>query len=512
MITSKIKHIYLIALAAMAIISCQKDPYNLVEYGQIQGVVIDAKTSKPLVGVEVSTTPASSSVITNEKGEFTIANVKTGDVTVNAKKYNYKNTTVQANVTEGNTTNVSLILEESTKTVGAVTLVSPVPDSGAVNVKARVQISWTSQRAAPTDTIRYDITIYKDSSKSGNSSNILTVYRNLKDTFLLLNNLDFSTKYAWQVTAKYSNLEIAKSSRWSFTTMQMPTPSIFFSRSSTNGLYDIIATDPNLSFEYNLTETFEPTAYGPVTYKNGNLVLFTSFKNNIPYIYGMRRDGSGIMQITNIPNISSSSVGYGYCFYDHGNKILFTSMSQLYSIRTDGSGLTLVATAPPNRYFRSVDWCPETEKIAVLTVGLLPYQSEIYIMNNDGSNPQQVVADIPGMLESPSFSPDGKFLIYVKDDKAYENLLGEMLEGHVIVRDLATGTETDLTSSNQNNAGTNTTGTNDLMPRFAPDSRQVIFMNRSNLESGDGTIIKTDIYNGGRTTVVEKGTMPFWAI
>jgi TolB protein len=506
---------YAISFMLMAfamLFSCQEDPYNLVEYGQIQGIVLDAKTSKPLIGVEVSTTPASSSVITNDKGEFTIPNIATGNVTVNAKKYNFKSSTVLANVLKNKITAVSIILEESIKTVGTIQIKSPVPDSAAINVKAKITLAWTSQRVAPIDIIKYDIVIYKDSSSSSTKrSDIVISHRNLEDTILTLNNLEFSTKYSWQVIAKYNNLEVARSSEWSFTTMKMPNPSIFFSRSSTNGLYDIIATDPTLSFEYNLTETFEPTAYGPVSYKNGNLVLFTSFKNNIPYIYGMRRDGTGIMQITSVPNISSNSVGYGYCFYDHGNKILFTSMSQLYSVRTDGTGLTLIATAPANRYYKTVDWCPETEKIVVLTVGLLPYQSEIYVMDNDGTNPQQIVNDVPGMLDSPSFSPDGKYIVYVKDASGYENLFGDMHEGHIILRDMATAAETDLTAADQNNNNT-ITGTNDLMPRFAPDSRQVIFMNRSNLETGDGTIIKTDIFNGGRITIVSKGTMPFWAI
>lgn len=498
--------------AFAALFSCQEDPYNLVEYGQIQGIVLDAKTSKPLVGVEVSTTPASSSVITNDKGEFTIPNIATGNITVNAKKYNYKSSTVLANVLKNKTTAVSIILEESIKTVGTVQIVSPVPDSAAIDVKAKITLSWTSQRVAPIDKIKYDIIIYKDSSRSSTKrSDIVITHRDLEDTVLALGNLDFSTKYSWQVIAKYNNQEVARSSEWNFTTMKMPNPSIFFSRSSTNGLYDIIATDPTLSFEYNLTENFEPTAYGPVTYKNGNLVIFTSFKNNIPYIYGMRRDGTGIMQITSIPNISSNSVGYGYCFYDHGNRILFTSMSQLYSVRTDGTGLTRVATAPTNRYFKTVDWCPETEKIVVLTVGILPFDSEIYVMDNNGENPQMIVNNIPGMLDSPSFAPDGKNLLYIKDISEYENFLGDMHEGHIILRNMASGVETDLTAADQNVNDTKT-GTNDLMPRFAPDSRQVIFMNRSNLETGDGTIIKTDIFNGGRTTIVEKGTMPYWTI
>ena len=492
------------ALALTVVVSCQKDPFPIFEYGKIQGVVIDSKTNQPIEGVTISTNPGSSTVTTNAKGEYTIPDVKIGTVTINADKLNYTTFTTQVDVRQDQTTTANFSMSPASKVVGTVTLTGSLPDSNAVDVKSITTLSWKVDRQEPIDTITYQVTITDLSTK------IQKVYTDIKDTVLQLRDLKFSNKYQWSVSAIYNKQVVASSSKWPFTTRARPSFSIFFSRSSDNGLYQIFATDPDSTYEELISGNYSKTAFAPVIYKNQNLILFTSFENNLPYVFGIFRDGTGIMKISPFPNMSGYSIGNGYSFYNHGNSILYTYMDRLYAINTDGTNNRQIATAPTNRQFTNVDWCPETGQIVVRTVGPMPYESEFYIMDNDGANMKLLKGGVTGMLESPSFSPDGKYLVYTQDVSGIVDITGNKYQSHIFLKNLADTTvaDTDLTGSNNSNTSS---GTNDLYPRFAPDNRQIVFVSRPNLGNAIGDIIKTDIINGTRTTIITNGTFPFWA-
>jgi Periplasmic component of the Tol biopolymer transport system len=496
--------ILLLSFAFVIAISCEKDPFPVSEYGRIKGVVTDGKTLTPLKGVTVSTNPGSSTAVTNDKGEYTLENVKIGTVTINAEKANYTTYSAQIEVRKDITSTANISMQQSTSTIGAVTLTGSIPDSNAVDVKPKITISWKVTREAPLDAISYKITLKEV------GSNIEKVFNNITDTALVVQGLKFSTKYAWKVAAVFNNSVVDTSTTWTFTTMTKPNMSVFFSRSSSNGLYQIIATDPDSTYEEVITENYEKTAFAPVAYKNQNLILFTSYYNNLPYVFGIFRDGTGVMKISPYPNMSAYSIGNGYSFYNHGNSLLYTYMDRLYAINTDGTNNRQIATAPTNRQFTNVDWCPETGKIVVRTVGPMPYESEFYTMDNDGSNMQLLIGGVTGMLETPSFSPDGKYLVYSQDVSGILDISGQEIQSHIFLKNLTdNSTPVDLTSNGQSNTSN---GSNDLYPRFAPDSRQIIFVNRPNLGTAIGNIYKTDIYNGGRTSVVTNGTFPFWSL
>jgi TolB protein len=497
--------ILLLSFAVVIAISCEKDPFPVSEYGSIKGVVTDGKTLTPLKGVTVSTNPGSTTAVTNDKGEYTLENVKIGTVTINAEKTNYTTYSAQIEIRKNVTSTANISMQQSIKTIGTVTLSGSIPDSNAVDIKPKITISWKVEREEPLDAISYKVTLKEV------GSNIEKVFTDITDTALVVQGLKFSTKYAWKVAAVYNNSVVDTSTTWTFTTMTKPTMSVFFSRSSSNGLYQIIATDPDMSYEEVVTENYEKTAFAPVAYKNQNLILFTSYYENLPYVFGIFRDGTGVMKISPYPNMSAYSIGNGYSFYNHGNSILYTYMDRLYAINTDGTNNRQIATAPTNRQFTNVDWCPETGKIVVRTVGPMPYESEFYTMDNDGTNMQLLIGGVTGMLESPSFSPDGKYLVYSQDVSGVLDISGQKIQSHIFLKNLTdSSAPVDLTSSGESTTTSN--GSNDLFPRFAPDNRQIIFVNRPNLGTAIGDILKTDIYNGGRTSVVTNGTFPFWSL
>lgn len=495
--------ILLLTFAVVMAISCEKDPFPLNDYGTIKGVVTDGSSQTPLVGVTISTNPGSSTAVTNAKGEFTLENVKIGTVTLNAEKTSYTTYSAQIEIRKDAVTTANISMQQSTKTAGTVTVKGSIPDSNAVNVKTKLAISWKSVRQEPLEPITYTVTL----KEAG--TNIEKVFSNITDTVLSITGLKFQTKYTWKVSAVQNSSILASSTSWNFTTMARPAMSVFFSRSLSNGLYQIIATDPNQSYEEIVTENYEKTAYGPVAYRNNNVILFTSFHENLPYVYTIFRDGTGIMKLSPYPNMSAYSVGNGYSFYNHGNSVLYTHMDKLYSINTDGSQNKLIAKAPENRQFTNVDWCPETGKIVVRTIGPMPYESEFYIMDNNGTNMTLLIGGVKGMLESPSFSPDGKYLVYSQDVSGILDISGQKLRSHIFLKNLTDNSAPVDISGGE--SGTSSGG-NDLYPRFAPDNRQIIFVNRPNLGTAIGDIYKTDIHNGGRTSVTTNGTFPFWAL
>lgn len=491
-----------VLLLLLTFSSCQKDPYTLYQYGQISGTVTDGQTQTPLAGVTISTNPGSASTVTDAKGNFTISDVRVGTTTLTATKLNYTQYTTQISIIENKTTTASFAMAPQSQTIGAVSITKTYPDSNSTNVRSLTTFRWNAQRSAPIDTITYQVSIIKS------GTNIQKTYYNISDTTLTISGLDFNAKYYWQVSAVYNKAVVASSSMWPFTTLPIPTLAIFFSRSAPNGIADLIATDPSLSYEDTITTNFLPTAFAPVGYKNSNQILFTSFNNNIPYVYIINRDGTGPMKLSPHPNMSSYSVGNGYCFYNHGSSILYTYMNALYSLNTDGTNEQLIATAPTNRHFTNVDWCPETGQIVVRTVGPMPYQSEFYIMNNDGSNMTLLLGGVTGMLESPSFSPNGNYLVYTQDVSGNLNISGTSIQSHIFIKNLTNTSQPDIdiTASNNNIV----TGTNDLTPRFAPDNRQIVFISKSNLVSGDGDIYTIDIFNLARAQIGSAGSFPYW--
>ena len=81
------KYVYSIALFLLAsFIGCESDNLDVLNYGTIEGQVMDGETYMPLAGVMISTTPASVALLTDAEGKFTITKVKEGDIEVNLEK------------------------------------------------------------------------------------------------------------------------------------------------------------------------------------------------------------------------------------------------------------------------------------------------------------------------------------------------------------------------------------------------------------------------------------------
>lgn len=96
-----------LALAA----GCDKETIGPQTEGSIEGVVRDAETNEAIARANVTTSPPTQSVLTDEDGTFAIEGIPTGDYTIDVTKSDYKSRAVQVKVQENKTTSAEILLE-----------------------------------------------------------------------------------------------------------------------------------------------------------------------------------------------------------------------------------------------------------------------------------------------------------------------------------------------------------------------------------------------------------------
>ncbi len=184
---------------------------------------------------------------------------------------------------------------------------------------------------------------------------------------------------------------------------------------------------------------------------NGQEVVYTSYKNRAPDLFRYSFSNRRIWQLT-----TGNSLEIGGQFTPDGNNILFSRTRgagadlilmnknggiirkvlaeagiinvspswspdagaivfcsnrgggpQIYKMGSDGSGLKRISFVSSN-YCTSPAWSPNGDKIAYICRA--EGQFQIFVSDVDGSNAQQLTTY--GNNEDPSWSPDGRYLIF----------------------------------------------------------------------------------------------------
>lgn len=476
--------------------SCKEDTVQPVLYGSISGVVINDSTASVIEGAGVTTTPPTSAILTGSDGKFLIENIPVGNYTITVQKVGYKKGSVSVSVRENATTQATIFLEIDNGTNSSPNAPSgPNPSIAATGQPVNLSLSW-SANDPDGDSLSYTVYLYK----SGSSSQDI-IASGIYDTTVEVQNLNYSTTYYWQVTAKDSGGLSTNSGTWSFTTMQFPDNPLIYSMKVDNN-YEIYSSDTAATATVRLTNLVS-REWWPRYNSRRNKIAFTSNQNVGTDIYTMNPDGSDIFRVTNIPVAGYNNYGIGFCWSFDDGKFYYANYDKLYSIYVNGAGRTEIATAPAGRNFREVEQSPQGDKIVVLTIGSNVYDSEIYLMNSDGSNMTLFINNLPGITESPSFSTDGSRIIFTHDVSGYENQDGRQLDSHIFIYSVD-GNDTVDVSVNK------PAGTNDTYPRFSPDGAKIIFNNAPNDDSKAPEIWMMDTDGNNRRMIIEDGIMPDW--
>lgn len=479
--------------------SCNEDTIEPEGGGSIRGVVLDAETNSPVQAVSITTNPATSAVVTDENGTFAIADIQGGDYSIMAQKLGYKMKTVTVAVKNLKQSNVTMVLEDATGGGLAPGKASnPSPAENATAQPIDVTLKWKAPTAGSGDTISYDVYLYE----SGNTEK-KRIAEAVSDTSIVARNLKYNTTYFWQVVVKDESGRVTNSDVWSFNTVPVPANRYLFARAATDGDYNVYSSDGTEANTFRLTSSFS-REWWPVLNPKRDIIAYSSNVGVEPQIYVMNRDGSDKKQVTSIPVVGYHNQGIGFAWAPDGGQLLYANYDNLYRIERDGSGLTLIAKAPANRHFRMVDWTDRGDKIVAQTIGSNINDAEIYIMNADGSDMQLLVENVPGRVESPSFSIDGSEVLYTRDVAGFENAEGRQLNSHIFRRKVDGSGLVDLSENKP-------AGTNDLLPRYSPNGAKVIFVNTPNDGLGPYDVYMMDATDGkNRVKLFSNATMPDW--
>ena len=476
---------------------CQEDPFKPTITGTIQGVVKDAETGDSLPNVTVYTKPATEVVVTGEDGRYRFSGIDTGTYRIIAEKKDYDGKILSIRVKEDKTSNVTILLSQKNG-IGSSDIRFTddfSPGDGAQNQSISPTLSWKAT-IPNDDSLTYDVFLYPSSAPSKT-----LVSGNLSVTSVQVDPLAYNTVYRWQVKAMDDNGNAAYSQTLSFQTRSISDNAIFFVR-KTGGDYEIMAYD-NEREEINQLTFNSHLDWAPRLNARSKRIAFVSDSLVEPFIYTMDKNSSDIRKVTNIPVDGYHNYGNAFDWDEQRGKILFSHYQYLYEIEADGSNMRPIATAPPDRHFREVALSPDGSQILAVTMGEKVYDSEIYLMNRNGSNQQEVVGNMAGIIQSPSWAIDGNSFLFTRDVSGNESIDGRMLNSRIFSYNLANDQTTNLS---QNKAQ----GTNDTHPRYSPTGDQVIFTNAPNNASAPPDIWVMDTDGSNREKLITNGELPFW--
>lgn len=157
--------------------------------------------------------------------------------------------------------------------------------------------------------------------------------------------------------------------------------------------------------------------------KDGNWILFTSDRNGSADIYRVHPDGSGLEQLTNDPAFDDQA-----SLSPDEKKIAFVSsrsgQADIYILDMGTKKVTNITNHPAGDFRPS--WSPDGKWIAFSTDrdskkprgngGFeTSHSTEIYMMHPDGTGLKRMTT-LDGFAGSPSWSPDGKGLIFYETE------------------------------------------------------------------------------------------------
>jgi TolB protein len=181
--------------------------------------------------------------------------------------------------------------------------------------------------------------------------------------------------------------------------------SVLYASFREQNVYEIYSLDLHDESVDQLTERLGVLTAPDVSPDGTSIVFARGNPSSGSYqIMVMDRDGE------NASNISQVA-GWDPTWSPDGKQILFASgaegAAQLFVVNRNGSDLHQVSNLPAIRG-RS-DWSADGQSI--VTYSGPAWNREVYIMNADGSNARQLTPS-GGNSQGPSFSPDGKWVVF----------------------------------------------------------------------------------------------------
>ncbi len=487
-------------LLILLLYACREDTIQPQLFGSMVGTVIRNTDNVSVENAIISTTPPTSLLLTDNFGRFSLNDIEPGTYTIRAEKEGFVSTVESVTVFAQKTANVIIKLEsDSFANTPPAAPSHPLPSDGSLDQPVDLTLSWQSKDDDRNDQLVYDIIVCK-----GNQTNCETVMSNRVENFVDLEDLTHNTTYFWQVIAK-DGIASVYSTIWSFKTKGFPQHRFVYTK-KTGDKYDIFSSDGNgqeIQLTFNAGSNWRPRIS-----PDRNKIAFISNASIEPHIFLMNRDGSNLQQLTReVPINGFNNFELDFAWSPDGTRVLYMNNAMLYTINLDGTGLRAIAEAPLGFTFSEVDWTEQGNQIVARVTGSTPYESDIFILNENGDYLRQIFTDIPGGTGGLQFSIDGRYVLYTHDVSGFETASGRMLDVHIFLKSLENNVTTDLTNLS---FPEKEPGTNDLDPRFSPDGSKIIFVNTNNDGISPKQIFTMKLDGSDRAVLFEDGQMPDW--
>ncbi len=490
----------LIVIFLGTLLSCSEDTIASFGTGTITGKVVKNGENEPLENVKVSTSPASSTVFTDENGDFVLNDVPEGEYSVQAKKDGYLTQFEGASVLVSAEVNVIFeMLPEGANNRQPAVPQAVFPADNAQAQALEIDFSWIGSDPE-MDALSYELELRND------INNDVLTYSNIPDTTFTVSGLNFGYKYFWQIKASDDINEPVLSSVYSFKTLKIPNNRIFYVRRE-NGNSIIFTRDENGN-EFQLTPS-DQNSFRPRKNNHTNKIAFLRSISGETHLFTMNPDGSQQMQITSsVPVNAFNMNNVDFSWANNGASLVYPNFQKLYKIDGTGGGTQLLYQTPDGSFITEVAVSQDDSIMALLTNNSDGYNASIYTIDSSGNLLDSVISGLPGALGGIDLSVDNKRILYSRDVSGFESPQYRQLNTRLFIYDFTTNVSGDISSSK-------TEGTNDFDPRFSPNEAEVIFVNTSNDGISPVNILKINIdtsnaNSGSRSDLYQNSLMPDW--
>lgn len=464
--------------------TCSEDQIDGVRIGTINGKVVAEGTNSPLQNVKVSTNPVTSTVFSDADGNFVIENALVETYAVQAELDGFVTAFESVTVLENTATVVAfeLITSNANNQPPAVpNLVFPEDLAEAVDLD--VQFTWESSDSDANDELSYTLEL-----RNGNTNEI-ELFETAQDTFYIASNLQLSTTYFWQVTVSDGTNDDVSSAISQFSTITTPNnPYVFVKEENGNSVIYSGDEDPeggsDSELDFNLLKLTSETnnSFRPRTNIALNKIAYLRTVGGNAQIFTMNTDGSSKVQVTNtIPVAGFRLEHIDFCWAQNGSKLYYPNFDKLYSINTDGSGLSSppIFTTADGSFISEVESVAFDNDLVVLKTNTANgYNARIFTVRLSTAMEEDVIVEgLAGALGGIDVTANGNQVIYTRDLSGNENLSYRQFQSRVFVYDINASTNTQIITDAL-------IGQNDLDVKFAPNEGGFIFTRvDSNLEA-----------------------------
>lgn len=485
-----------IIICFILLVSCSEEQIDDNGKGIVKGRVVNSETFEPIKNARISTSPTTNTFFTDENGYFVFDEVLVGKYSFQAQKDGYITKFEPATVLKNTT--IQIIFELDISTANNKPPEIPVLTAPIDNVKSqplKLNLTWTATDKE-SDPLTYTVTL-----KNG-TTDVVTIYKDIKTNTFEISGLNYSTKYYWQVSASDGINSPSNSVTNTFTTLAFPNPRFLYIKkvNSNNVIYTADEAGNELQLSSSEVNSFRPRKNLQI-----NKIAYISSDGSQNQIYTMDPDGSNVFKVTNsIPIAGFNMEHINYCWSTNGSQLIYPNFDKLYRINANGGGLIELFRTPNGKFISECDWSQDGTQIVLKVNDISGYTVEVYVIDSAGAVLYQVLSGLNGAVSGLNISVDNQKIVYTRDVSGYQSSNYRRLDSRIFIYNRITNTSTELDTKKEN-------GYNDLDVKFSPNEAEVIFTNTSN----DGISIKnvqkasiTDV--DSRTTLFTGGSMPEW--